>query len=95
MENLNLKEFVKSSEHTGSGELFTGDMNEEQIAEQRKKIVELSNESVLHGFDLAIQLMEAAGQLNAVATLRANRVIIEMGLKQMNGIVGPIDGNTE
>lgn len=81
MEELNLKETVKSSEHTGSGELFTDAINEEQVAEQRKKIVELSNESVLHGYDMAIQLMEAAGQLNAVVTLRANRVIIEIGLK--------------
>ena len=97
MENLNLKEEVKSSEGSGSGETqhigFTDNMSADEIAIQRRRIVELSNDSVLHGYDMAIHLMEAVGQLNAVVVLRANRSIIEIGLK--NGIPGRLDGTTE
>lgn len=84
MEALNnLEEPVKSSEGTGSGEPFAQQMSEDDIAEQKRKIVELSNESILHGFDMAVDILLLHSEANAVKLLAANRPLIEMGLKNL------------
>lgn len=52
--------------------------------EQKRQIVELSNSSILHGYDLAINLLVTQGMKDAVDLLATNRAIIEISLK--NGI---------
>ena len=75
MDSLNLKESDKGSEASGS------DMSPEDIKKERLKIIELSNESVLHGYDMATQILTAAGNKEGLLTLIENRTIIELGLK--------------
>jgi hypothetical protein len=101
----NLKEPVKSSEQSGSGDkngteitdaitewepilkdtesvlIGVGDFKQEDIDAERRKVVELSNESVLHGYDMAIELLETAEQHHAAKILGESREIIELGLK--------------
>jgi len=101
MEKLNLNESVKSSEYTGSNEpafeakpILIGAGNPEDntlIADERRKIVELSNDSILHGYDLAIELLQVAEQLDAVKALEEGRAIIEAGLK--HSVESRIEGN--
>ena len=85
MDSLNLKESDKGSEASGS------DMSPEDIKTERLKIVELSNESVLHGYDMAAQILTASGNIEGIKTLTENRPIIELGLK--NGVEQRIEGN--
>ena len=96
LDKLDLNESVKSSEQTGSSDkdseqsveyspilIGAGDINmaQDKIDEERRKIVELSNESVLHGYDLAIELLKKAEETHSVELLSDNRKIIELGLK--------------
>lgn len=85
----NLNEPVKSSESTGSGEPLELNMSENEIIEQRKKIVELSNESILHGYDMAVDLLLLNNEISAVELLRNNRAIIATGLQ--NTVEGRLD----
>jgi len=53
----------------------------EQEAEQSKKaIVELSNRSVLHGYDMAIDLLLTQNYVDAAKLLTVNKGLIEIGL---------------
>jgi hypothetical protein len=88
---------VKSSEDSGSGDkkgteeltiavMGAGNFNinetdEERILKQKTDIIELSNKSVLHGFDMAVELLGIAGEEAAVKSLIESRSIIEIGLK--------------
>ena len=81
----NLKESDKGSEATGSN------MNAAAIKAERLKIIELSNESVLHGYDMAAQVLTASGNMEGLNTLMEQRPIIELGLK--NGVEQRIEGN--
>ena len=58
-----------------------GDMKQEEIDAERRKVIELSNESVLHGYDMAMELLVTAGQVEAVKLLGESREIIDLGLK--------------
>ena len=66
-------------------------LSPEEIKKERAKIIELSNESVLHGYDMATQILTAAGNKEGLLTLIENRTIIELGLK--NGVEQRIEGN--
>ncbi len=115
-QDLNLEAPVKSSEDSGSGDkkgteeltiavMGAGDFNinetdDEKILQQKKDIIELSNKSVLHGFDMAVELLGIAGEETAVKSLIESRSIIEVGLT--NGIEdrakeveSQIEGNTD
>ena len=83
MKSLDLNEPVKSSEFTGSIEPASqaGEMTASQILDEKRKIVELSNDSVMHGYDIAIQLLASHGNVDAVKLLGENRAIIEVGLQ--------------
>jgi hypothetical protein len=75
MDSLHLKESDKGSEASGS------DMSSEDIKKERLKIIELSNESVLHGYDMAAEILTVSGNTEGLTTLMDNRAIIELGLK--------------
>ena len=86
MESLNLDESVKSSEYTGSNEPSNigGEtpivVTEEQVMAERDKIIQLSNDSILHGYDLAIEIVAGHGNTEAVRVLAESRSAIEVGL---------------
>lgn len=88
-QNLDLNAPVKSSESSGSGEqdkIKDIELNEyklatpEEIEANRRKVIELSNESILHGYDMAIELVELSGSAEAASLLKENREIIAKGL---------------
>lgn len=60
------------------------DTTSAEVEEQKKAIIELSNNSVLHGYDMAIEVLVTQGMTDAIKVLATNRAIIEVGLK--NGI---------
>lgn len=98
METLDLNEPVKSSEFTGSADNSSLGSNnvieikkensdelvlsESSQLEERRKIVELSNESMLHGFDLAVQILAENGNTDAVKLLTEQRALLAIGLKE-------------
>lgn len=51
-----------------------------EVAVQKRAIVELSNASVLQGYDMAIDMLALSGQHDAVNELIKNRAIIQLGL---------------
>ena len=57
-----------------------------EVVEQKRAIVELSNTSILHGYDMAVELLEVHGNTEAVEILKVNRGIIEVGLKDATRI---------
>ena len=69
----NSKEPLKSSASP------SGSLDEE--VNQKKAILELSNSSILHGYDMAIDLLMIHNQGDAAEILKLNRIIIEIGLK--------------
>lgn len=99
-QDLDLKAPIKSSEDSGSsdkkgteelkmavmgaGNFNLNETDDVKILQQRKDIIELSNRSVLHGYDMAIELLTIAGEENAIKSLMESRPIIETGLT--NGI---------
>ena len=114
----NLKEPVKSSEQSGSGDkaitdgisewepilkdesepvlIEVGDFKKEDIDAERRKVIELSNESVLHGYDMAIELLETAEQHHAAKILGESRTIIELGLKNsINERIHEVSANSK
>jgi len=85
--NLDLDESVKSSEYTSSNEPYdVGSGNtsqvitEEQVQAEKDKIVQLSNDSILHGYDLAIEIVAGHGLTDAVKVLVESRSAMEVGL---------------
>jgi len=110
MENLDLNESVKASEGSGSNSqavkqndssgsnepvLINNGMTAEDIAEQKRKIVELSNESILHGYDMAVDvlMLHGADMEPAVKLLIDNRPIIVTGLQ--NTVESRIQANDD
>ena len=99
-QDLDLEAPVKSSEDSGSGnkkgteeltiavmgagEFNINETDEEKIFQQKKDIIELSNKRVLHGFDMAVELLGIAGEETAIKSLIESRSVIESGLK--NGV---------
>ena len=94
MKNLNLDETVKSSEYTGSNEPFNSDsdsgntfipqvITEEQVLDEKDKIVQLSNDSILQGYDLAIEILTSHGNTEGVKTLTESRSAIEGALHEV------------
>lgn len=105
LKNLELNEPVKSSEFTGSNDpivigsgkpdvvisISDTTLNKDEVEVERRKVIELSNESILHGYDLAMQLLAKYGMVDAVEALGKHRADIEVGLH--NGISERIEGN--
>ena len=95
MENLDLNESVKSSEYTGSGEPYKVSIpditTESEVNDEKEKIIKLSNDSILHGYDMAIEIVAGHGNTEAVRVLAESRSAIEVGLH--NGIKERIKGN--
>ena len=90
MENLDkLQETDKGSEATGSK------MSNEDIKAERLKIVELSNDSIMHGYDMAVDILVAAGSAEGAKILIENRTIIEVVLKNSSNVRASleIEGN--
>ena len=88
-QNLDLNAPVKSSESSGSGgqdKINDIELNEynlvtpEDVEANRRKVIELSNDSILHGYDMALELVELSGSAEAASLLRENRKIIAKGL---------------
>ncbi len=95
-QNLDWNAPVKSSENSGSDNKdsiapvligagnFKIKKGEETVTlETHKEIIELSNKSVLHGYDMAIELLGIAQEESAVKSLIESRSIIESGLKNI------------
>lgn len=97
-QNLDWSAPVKSSENSGSGNKnnigdsksivaagnFTVEKGDETVTlETHREIIELSNRSVLHGYDMAIELLGIAQEESAVKSLIESRSIIEGGLKNI------------
>jgi hypothetical protein len=80
----NLNEPIKSSEYTGSNEpsksVIPEVLTEEQVHAERDKIIQLSNDSIMHGYDLAIEIVAGHGNSEAVRVLAESRSAIEVGL---------------
>ena len=95
MESLNLDESVKSSEFTGSNEPFniTPTITEAEVQAEKDKIIQLSNDSIMHGYDLAIEILAGHAQADAVKLLAESRSAIEVGL--YNSKAERIEGNIE
>lgn len=77
IDNLNLSsnEMPKASASpTGSNE------DSPEVIAQKKAIIELSNTSVLRGYDMAIDMLTLSGQNEAANDLIKNRPMIQLGL---------------
>lgn len=100
-QNLEWDAPVKSSENSGSENKndigksiligagnFDIEKSDETITlEKHKEIIELNNKSVLHGYDMAIELLGLAKEENAVKLLIESKSVIEDGLKNMTNKV--------
>lgn len=95
-QNLDWKAPVQSSENSGStnknemqptltdaGNFDTKKPDETITLEKHQEIIKLSNSSVLHGYDMAIELLGIAQEENAVKLLIKSRSVIEGGLKNI------------
>lgn len=69
-----------SASPTGSSEL------DPEVIAQRKAVIELSNASVLRGYDMAIDLLTLSGQHQAAQDLISNRGMIELGLENIANV---------
>lgn len=79
----NLEEPVKSSEDTGSAvrKESNSEINPDAIASKRE-LLEFSNASIMHGYQLAIDLLAMNNQKAAADLLVDNYAIIKFNLKQ-------------
>ena len=99
MKQLNINEEVKSSEFTGSNEpvvIGAGkplSITEEDVLLEKDKIVQLSNDSIMHGYDLAIEIVAGHSNTEAVKVLAESRAAIEVGLHKSKA--ERINGNFE
>lgn len=59
----------------------SNDDNSLEVIAQKNAIVELSNQSVLRGYDMAIDLLLMAGHEDAAKALLTHRDLMEIGLK--------------
>lgn len=66
-----------SASPTGSNE------DSPEVLAQKKAIIELSNASVLRGYDMAIDMLTLSGQDAAAQDLIRNRPMIQMGLDNL------------
>ncbi len=98
-QNLDWTAPIKSSESSGSDNkngikdvmpelIVSGNFNIETedktiTLETHQEIIALSNRSVLHGYDMAIELLGLAQEESAVKSLMESRSIIESGLKNI------------
>ncbi|MFA6569963.1 MAG: hypothetical protein WCT77_01865 [Bacteroidota bacterium] len=48
--------------------------------EQKRAIIELSNTSILHGYDLAIDVLVVQGKAEEAKLLQLNRALVKIGL---------------
>ena len=79
--NLDINEVPKASASlSGSSE------DSPEVIAQKKAIIELSNTSVMKGYDLAIDVLVMKGMLEASNELIKSRGMIELGLQ--NSITG-------
>jgi hypothetical protein len=98
--NLDLDESVKSSEFTGSKEPDISGLSEapmEIITEEwfrfeKDKIIQLSYDSIMHGYDLAIDILAGYSQSDAVKLLTEGRSALEVWLHNIKW-EGRIEGN--
>jgi len=63
-----------SASPSGSSEL------DPEVIAQKKAIIELSNTSVLRGYDMAIEMLTLNGMEDAMKVLITNRPMIQLGL---------------
>jgi hypothetical protein len=54
-----------------------------EVIAQKNAIIDLSNTSVLRGYDMAIELLTISGQNLAAQELMTNRGLIELGLNNI------------
>lgn len=96
----NKYEAVKSSEDTGSAvnsnTIGSTNNNSDSIASQRE-LLEFSNASIMHGYQLAIDLLAMNGQKAAADMLVENYAIIKFNLKQSieQRLIGEENGDTK
>jgi len=78
--NLDNNEMMKSSAAPSQSK----EIDDEKEYKLKKGVVELSNKSILYGYDMAIQTLAGTGNDNAIKMLLINRITIETELA--NGI---------
>jgi hypothetical protein len=66
-----------SASPTGSNE------DSPEVIAQKRAIIELSNASVLRGYDMAIEMLTLNGMEQAVKVLITNRPMIQLGLENI------------
>ncbi len=75
--NLDNNEMMKSSAAPSQSK----EIDSEKEYKSKKELVELCNKSVLHGYDLAVELLSTTNNMDAVKVLLLHRTFIEMGLE--------------
>lgn len=76
--NLDLEESIKSSEGSGSG--AQGNTISVQAVQGKREVIEFSNRSIMHGYDMALELLMLHKEEQAVKILSENRAFIEFQL---------------
>lgn len=89
--NLDLEESTKSSEGSGSGEQ---NLVEGQQTATKREIIKFSNESIMHGYGMAVELLVLHKQDEAVKILLENEAFIRFQLEtSLESRALNLDGN--